>query len=356
MGVKPWKSRHELAVTLATERHLNADSIAVIEQHLQETNYFQLVNGIENLLLAHPETHPKQFTTETFDDFLRIYKFDVRLKDEIFNLIEHFEGRLKTAIAYNFSKNHCQYLNATMQYTNKNNYYNVGLNSQYPFRERGSQYYSICQNFDNFNLFTNHFIEKLIRNNDFIDTRFYRDVNYSNPNGVAYYNRDRHVAIPFWVAIETVDFGTLLRIMHYLKSNDARDVLADFGLGNDDNYKFLSALDVIRSLRNECAHGSLILRFKTPKYIKLNANLVHDLELKPDQYGSSGNNYPAIIHLADALKVLGSFQSLKSLRPILKALIYQNNKYFNSTNYDLNDRILKRMGIDSYKELKAICV
>lgn len=351
MTVKPWKNRHDLATTLIDERHLQSTNVEEIESTLKKLNYFQLINGLENDLLY--QAKPKRFHTETLDDFKRLYKFNKQLESAIFILIEDFEDQLKTSLAHNFSANHCRTLNDTMQYTNKHNYQDIQNDKQYPFKRY--QYNSTFNRFMKFELFKPHFIDNLIKNNDFIDPKFYQDIHYVQPEGVTSYYKDKHVAVPLWVTIQTLDFGTLIKMTHYLKTNDMNGILNDFNFRSSSKFAFLSALDVIKELRNKCAHGFLIERFSTPEYIKLNRNLVSNLSLNPYHKGGN-NNFPSRLTLFDSLKVLGMFVGLKPLRKIFKKMIYENNKNFSKSSYDLNSRILRDIGAPSYKDLKEICV
>lgn len=351
MGVKPWKSRQQLINTLIQERHLQCNSNYDLDTILKENNYFQLINGLESFLLPETSSHPKIFSTENVDDFLRLYRFDKELKRTIQLLTEKFEDKLKTSIAHNFSKNHCMILNDTMQYTNKANFIDIGSNNEYPFKRY--QYKKICDNFENFSLFKRSFVNDLVNHNDFINPTFYRSNEYLAPSGVTYYSCDRKVAVPFWVTIQTLDFGTLVWLLHYSQDSDMRDILNDFNLPFSKKFFFLNALDIIKELRNNCAHGALLLRFRTPKYIKLNRNLVSSLQLTP--YHNGGNTtHPSNISLFDSLKVLKLFVNMLPLKKVFKKIIYANNRYFHKESYDLNQRILLNIGASSYQEIKTL--
>ena len=82
---------------------------------------------------------------------------------------------------------------------------------------------------------------------------------------------------------------------------------------------------------------------------KLSNKVVNELALEPC------NKSPAsVLKLFDSLKVLGYFEDLTSLRRPLKAIIYRNNRFFKRRTYDLNDRLLSRMGEDSYNKWKVM--
>ena len=92
----------------------------------------------------------------------------------------------------------------------------------YPFVNYQNQ--KIYQDFDKFCLFKPFFLSNLVDRNDHIDISFYLDNDYVAPSGVAVYRNsdgtyNRNIAVPFWVAIETLTFGEILRLLHYLQED-----------------------------------------------------------------------------------------------------------------------------------------
>ncbi|UTH05723.1 Abi family protein [Macrococcoides caseolyticum] len=260
MGIKLWKKREDLVDTLINQRNLKCSCPSYnictcevkINKFLKDINYFQLFNGLENILLS--SNSPKDFgNVVSVEDFKRIYSFDRKLANEIFNLTNIFEEKLQNSISYHFSEAYCSSLNDTMQYTNKLNYKDISTDVNYPFSRDRQLYSSIIYNFnatDNrgnskFKLFNSEFLDKLVKNNDMINQSFYRDNNYNAPSGVSVYSNDSKVAVPFWVAIQTFDFGTLRYLCHYLKDSEMNLVLNDFGLRRNQRNMFLSILDIV---------------------------------------------------------------------------------------------------------------
>ncbi|MFS0991625.1 Abi family protein [Enterococcus casseliflavus] len=345
MAIKPWKNLSDLATTLEKDRNLKVKNSSYLINQLKKINYFQLINGHETMLLPDSSRRPKYFETETFDDFEALYWFNKKLSETILSIIANFEIRLKTSVAYHFSKNHCSTINDTMQYTNKANYFNIGTDTSYPFSTY--QYKKIHSDFHNFILFKPRFLDNLIFNNDFIDSSFYKSLNYSTPPGCCLFSTDSSVAVPLWVAIQTLDFGALKRMCHYLQPTDIYDILNDFGLPRGKKFFFLNMLDIIHELRNKCAHFSLMHRFETPSGLQINNDVVNELSLNPRDVNPNFR-----ISLFDALKVLSYFEDTRPILKVLKSIIYRNNKLFKRKSYDLNKRILSRMGEPNYKEWK----
>lgn len=110
---------------------------------------------------------------------------------------------------------------------------------------------------------------------------------------------DLKVAVPLWVAIETLTFGEVHRLVHYLQDDVLIKVMADFSLDVSKRNQFLTMLDILLALRNSCAHVSLVNRFRTQGYLKLNSDVVNSFELTPKE-----TNPYAIIRLYDVLKIL----------------------------------------------------
>ena len=357
MAIKPHKNLNDL-IRVLDNRKLKLNEKT--EKILKEINYFQLINGIENLLLPIDKQlnyGKKEFKTESIEDFIAIYEFDRELSNQLLNIISKFEMRLKTSIAHNFAKIYCNGINNTMEYTNKNNYEDISSDSSYPFRSYSGdnlkyQNEHICNDFNNFKLFKRNFLDKLVKNNDFIDKTFYRSENYrpNNPSDVALYHDDDRVAVPIWVAIQTFDLGCLKRMCHYLKRGVLNLVLADFGISTYEKHIFFNMLDIIHQLRNSCAHFSLLFRFKTASNIGLGEGLINKFNLTPKK-----RTHPATgINLFDSLKILGFFEDISSLMKPIKKIIYRNNRKFKSTYYDLNNRLLTEMGNPIYSEWKKM--
>lgn len=276
--------------------------------------------------------------------------------------LDSVEEKLKSSISYHFCKRHCTSLIDTMQYTNKTHYMNPSNNipgtptycrysNTYPFKN--FQNSSIYNDFDKFCLFKPFFLSNLVDKNDHINISFYQDPSYIAPPKVAVYrdtmgNYNCHVAVPFWVAIETLTFGEILRLLHYLQDDVLKDVLADFNLPLSKRAQFLNMIDFLLCLRNNCAHTTLVNRFRTDKKYHINTLLISSFSLTP-------KNANSVLTLFDTIKILSFFTDISALRKPLTTLKY---KLFISlgikrgkTTYN---KILARMGCEKYKDWKYV--
>ncbi|KMP32615.1 Abi family protein [Bacillus cereus] len=364
MPIKPFKTTIE-QYNILISRGLTINDKEFFIDYINKNNYFNVINGNEDLLLVTPGNGNKSYDTATFDDFLRLHKFDKVLTNHLTTILHDFETKLKTSIARNFTSSYCRTPANTMQYTNKSNYIDLPsvFGQNYPLYH--DQNKNVIDDYNRFLFFKPNFLNTLVKKNDFINTQIFSTPSsgYTPPTGCASYEESsRHTIVPLWVAIETFDFGTLQRFCHYASRNVMKKVLADFGLNYAERDLFLNSLDIIRELRNKCAHFSLINRFSTSASIRVLPVLVNKLNLSPQQRirritvpgaGTIIKN-PAILNLFDTLKVLGMYEDLSRLKGPLKKIIYTNNKYFKKNTYDLNTRLLERMGNLDYKEWKKL--
>lgn len=364
MPIKPFKStldQHNLLIS----RQLTIKNKEFFIDYINKNNYFNVINGNEDLLLVKPGDKLKNYDTATFDDFVRLHKFDKILTNHVTSILHDFETKLKTSISRHFTESYCRTPQNTMQYTNKKNFLDLPKEFGTNYTLYHDQNKSIIKNYEDFLLFKPNFLNTLVRYNDFIDINIFSTPvnNYSPPQGCAsFVENNYHIIVPLWVAIETFDFGTLQRFCHYAKRTVMEKVLNDFGLQYADRDLFLNSLDIIRELRNKCAHFSLINRFLTSSSIRILPALVNRLNLSPLQQArrihirgrGKVNKNPAIITLYDSLKVLGMYENLSRLKKPLKSLIYTNNKHFKRNTYDLNTRLLQRMENVNYRDWKLL--
>ena len=354
MSIKIFESHSSLKQKLQA-RHLRFND-AELESVLSTHNYFNYFNGLETIFLT--SDNPKDYDYIRLRDFDNLYKFDKDISHILANCLDEVEEKIKASIAYHFCEIHCTTLNDTMQYTNKNNYMNPADNnpssttfcrysSNYPFAS--AQNTEIYNDFNGFVLFKPFFLSNLVDRNDHIPISFYQDTSYNPPSGVAVYRDSNgainpNVAVPFWVAIETLMFGQILRLLHYLQDDVMEEVLKDFGLTLSKRNQFLNMLDFLVCLRNSCAHTTLINRFRTKRKYEVNTQLITVFELTPK------NSAPAsVLKLFDVIKILSYFCSVSRLEKPVRRLIVKNILSMGIIKGSkINKKILDRMGNESY--------
>ena len=355
MGIKKFETRNYLGEKLG-RRGLVFDE-KDMKKALIEHNYFHLFSGIESLLLESYE--PKRYEDVKLRDFFNIYNFDKEMTSIVLGHLNYIEERLKASISYHFCKRYCYNVNNTMQYTNKNNFMNPAngdknSNTYCPYHDNypfvNAQNKAIYHGFSKFILTAPFFLSNLIDNNDNIDIRYYRDEKYNPPDGVAVYRSknqiyDRNVAVPFWVAIETLTFGELLRVMHYLKNDVMEDVMRDFRLKLSKREVFLNMMDFFLCLRNSCAHNSLVSNFSTSSKYRVNSLLVATFKLNPR---NAGHQY-SVLRLYDVVKMLSYFVDVSNLKEPIKNIKVANIASMGTIKGEkINGRLFERMGCEDY--------
>ena len=115
MAIKQSEDRESLKLKLHNRNLQFKDR--ELDNALIKYNYFNLFNGIENLLLS--SMNPKQFNKVTLEDFITIYKFNKKLATTILEILDNIESKLKNSVAYHFTQTHCLTISDTMNYTLK---------------------------------------------------------------------------------------------------------------------------------------------------------------------------------------------------------------------------------------------
>ncbi len=385
----------ENQIRLLKNRNLKIYNLQTTKNHLLDKNYFNLVNGFETLLLDDPKNPPKTYTNKSFEDFVRLYDFDSQLSSLIFRKISEFETKLKTSIAYHFCKNHCSTLTDNNKYIDITCYkipnrtdvpkeyidyfYTAGKPNKSHKLFRDNYYYEgqFRGNFDGVvtyekvkttlkGVFTGRFGSTSIRTVTgtcvFFNSRqpaLLTTLKSSTSAGVAVFlpiriiGEERIYGLnyidecktkfpyineynnpPFWVVIKTLMLNDLIVLLYGLKKRTFDSVLRDFNLKPHDKQKFLNSLEIIKVLRNACAHFELINRFRTPSGLKIDTRLITDLHLNPEkpQY---------IIKLYDVLKILKMCVDLSEIKLFLLEYWYQETK---NNSQDIAISLLDRMG------------
>lgn len=139
---------------------------------------------------------------------------------------------------------------------------------------------------------------------------------------------------PFWVVIKTLMLNDVIILMYGLKKRTIDAVLRDFNLKPYEKEGFLNSLEIIRDLRNTCAHFDLVSHFKTSQKLKIDAGLIVKLSLTPMR-----SHY--IIKLYDVLRVLGLYIDLFEVKSFIHNYWYLEKK---SNSISIAESLLDRMG------------
>ena len=296
MSIKTFETRTSIKAKLKSRNLLFNDN--ELDNILISHNYFNFFNGLETVFLE--SSSPKSYDKIHLSDFIYLYQFDKEIRSILSICLDSVEEKLKASISYHFCEKHCTSLQDTMQYTNRDHYMNPSNNivgtptycrysSTYPFKNYQNR--NIFNNFNNFILFRSKYLTLLVNNHDHIELSFYQDSSYFAPAGVAVYQdnagvNNPHVAVPFWVAIETLTFGEILWLLNYLQDDVMSEVLNDFNLPLSKRAPFLNMIDILLCLRNSCAHTTLVNRFRTGDRYQINGLLVNRFSLSPKNSNS----------------------------------------------------------------------
>lgn len=256
-----------------SDKHFNKSTI---QRELLDKNYFDLINGFEDLFLEKNLPH-KEYRNKSIYDFLEVYSFDSELCSVILKKIEVFEKKLKSRIAYFFSKEICSTANDVEKYIDINSYV---LPSDIKIQ----------------NKFKDHVLFKKNKSGK----------NFIEQNKDKYDYIGKHDKLPFWVGIKTLTLGSIYYLLTGLPSIVINQILYSFNYKKSEKDIFLNSIYIITSLRNACAHFEIISTFNTKSNFKINKQLINKLNLTPKR-----SNY--ILSLFDSLVILKQFVSLDEI-------------------------------------------
>lgn len=394
-------------IRLLKQRNLSIPDLKLAKESLLSKNYFNLINGFENVLLSDVNSNNKLFKNTAFDDFNNFYDFDLELSSVILRKISEFETKLKTSIAYYFAQEYCCTLLENSNYIDINNY-KIPSKTDGP-KEYVNYFYKLNKPKNTHKLFRNNYyfegrftglfngkityeINKTILEGEFKGRfgstsinfvngkcTFYNsnhsalintlNINYPVPPGLSLpytvtvpsatpiairINRperiyglnyiddcktkfpyvDKYNNPPFWVVVKTLMFNDLIILMYGLRKRVFDNILRSFNIKPTEKQKFLNSLEVLKQLRNACAHFELITHFKTNSTLKIDQRLINDLNLKPDRTQYS-------IRLYDTLNILKQFIDLNDIKTLTWQFWDKQTK-----NNQLNSTVLlfKQMG------------
>lgn len=226
-------------VKLLIQRNMQVADQARAERKLSQLGYYRLsgywypakafaVDAQGRQLLCPISQKPLRqdwFQSGThFNNAVALYLFDKRLRLLMLDAIERLEVNLRAVIAHE-----------------------VGYHSPMAYTDQRFIQPKYAQNFQAKGRLRNKWAEWSTRQQELL-----------NRSGEDAIERHRQSGrpIPFWVAVETWDFGALSKYFEMLKGSHQNRVLRRFGLSDAKN--FARWLQEINLLRNRCAHHARI--------------------------------------------------------------------------------------------------
>lgn len=372
----------EEQILIQRDRNLKITDEPGMVSFIQQKNYFNSINGFETIFLE--TSNPKKYMKRvSFKDFERIYTLDRNIAKYLFQEIEKIEVELKSRIAYEFSKAHCNGgIASNLKYLDINCYVLPTAHNRNSFTE---YFYTHGDNKKTHSFFRVHTISAKIKDVTFTDniSTFHtrnRDVYYNlegdfdgivddlkknqyrgkfsvkasnTPSNISSLSGSTNVTIqinniegrffelsysdfckikypyissyknpPLWVIIDTLMLNDLLVLFQGLDIAIQNKIMSEMGFDSSisgSREKFINACEILRELRNQLAHFGLITRYRTGNSILINRLFISDLLLTPKR-----NN--RVLKFYQGLKILNSFNrfSLKRIDRAIQSYYLKN--------------------------------
>lgn len=211
MPIKPWKSIDE-QLELLKSRNLTVNNDEEAKEFLLANNYFRISGYTLNM-----RSNDWFYDDKTMDNVMECYMFDRHFRTIIMGVLENIEITYKSLIAYVHAKNHGPLgYERSCEFSNLNSYAAIinkiiGIKASYE---------------NNSEIFLKHYVDDL--------------------NG----------RLPFWAAIELLNFTDTSKIFQALLDNDKKEIVNLYLPGKPSNYhNFVSNwLRCASVIRNIAAH------------------------------------------------------------------------------------------------------
>ena len=389
----------EEQILIQRDRNLKITDEPGMVSFIQQKNYFNSINGFETIFLE--TSNPKKYMKRvSFKDFERIYTLDRNIAKYLFQEIEKIEVELKSRIAYEFSKAHCNGgIASNLKYLDINCYVLPTAHNRNSFTE---YFYTHGDNKKTHSFFRVHTISAKIKDVTFTGniSTFHtrnRDVYYNlegdfdgivddlkknqyrgkfsvkasnTPSNISSLSGSTNVTIqinniegrffelsysdfckikypyissyknpPLWVIIDTLMLNDLLVLFQGLDIAIQNKIMSEMGFDSSisgSREKFINACEILRELRNQLAHFGLITRYRTGNSILINRLFISDLLLTPKR-----NN--RVLKFYQGLKILNSFNRF-SLKRIDRAIQSYYLKNMLLLKFAVNKNFFNRIG------------
>lgn len=278
-----------------------------VKNFLKANNYYNVVNAYKDIFIKKGITPEKYVQNANFNELIAIHSFDKNLRILLSNNLIIIERLLKSITAHEFSKRH-----SIDGYLNINDYDTTITRS-----EDGMQVTAAS---------------KLIRKlddelNDALD---------HNDEMITHY-KAKYGAVPLWVFINKLSFGTLSKMFAVLNSEDKFYIaksISEYTNLKSNARDISNAIKILVLLRNKAAHDQKIYDF-TSKSLTVNV-----LNTAIKKYGLSNGQ-----SLFGAICCMSMFLTEKQFKVLCQDVRKLIKELFLNIHSIPTQTILNKMGI-----------
>ncbi|WP_025020671.1 Abi family protein [Ligilactobacillus equi] len=234
---KVFKSVEE-QIKLLESRGLKFSDKAKAQAYLLTNNYYSIINGYSKIFMD--SDSDKYISGATFDEIISLYFFNRELRKTLLDSLLLAEHHLKSILAYRFEEYYQGKKEAYLDVSSFNHEKSLDIS------------YIITK------------ISRTITNKS----------RYKN-NAINHY-REKYNFVPLWVMVEFLEFGDILTLIKVLptdlQNKIAHDCYNFIKRENKDSEHgqfspniMISFIEVLKDLRNACAHDDVLLNFNSIK-------------------------------------------------------------------------------------------
>ncbi|MBE5807097.1 MAG: Abi family protein [Clostridiales bacterium] len=202
---------------------------------IRETNYYNLINGYKAPFIMQSTPVEKYYPGTRFEELYALYEFDRALRIITLEETLRFEKKIKTLVAYCFSKEH-----GHRDYLNFNNFDTTGSDKYIQVSRLLAELYKKIS------------------------------LNEKDPSVSHYVNGKNY--LPLWVLVNTISMGDISKFYSNMLPRERDDVAKRVKWGLRDS-QLANALYLLSSFRNRCAHDELLYCYHSHVHLSGNKYL-----------------------------------------------------------------------------------
>ena len=224
---------HRQQLKILRERGLIVPTNGTPKKVLLEENYYSLINGYSGPFLKDVNDKNSDYIEgSSFNEIYSLYLFDRELKAILFKHIIAIESKIKSIIAYTFSKN-----------SSDDKYLKIGSFENYIKVPVGK---------DKKETQTKQITSLILQLQE--DITYY----YTKKDYIKHY-LNNYGYIPLWVLVNCLSFGVISKFYSLMKDNQRVEVSKHFNLHQNNLKKYIRALSEARNL---CAHDERLYNLR----------------------------------------------------------------------------------------------
>lgn len=277
---------------------------------LEDENYYKLINGYKDLFLNSNASTESFIQGTHFSEIKALYDFDRKLRLLFLSPILMIEAKLKSSIAYEFSK-----INGHDNYLKKSSFNDL--------KQTSAKQATLLKRTQDISSLISHI------QSDISDACLRKDY-------VKHYLQE-YGYIPLWVLINSLSLGTVSKFYHLMKDAERVEVAKRFYIHNNE---LDQAIKILGAIRNITAHDERLYNVRLKNGYEIMDTSIHvhlNIQKVNDKFVCGKNDLFAVVIILKRL--LSKKDFLRFHRQLKTEIDLVLNQLPTITHYDFHQKL-----------------